>query len=247
MDYYYNNGDAIVKSMLNTTEVKELSDWVQDRAKKKGYRTNHTISCQECKIELVLDNKTSCMTCPLCGISTTSSCVTPYCKTHQPYKRTSRLKECLMRAQSKQQSDISQDMIDRIKTHAYPIYTYTTVRASLKKLKLSKYYEDINYIIYKITNINPFKITQKEEDVLHSYFTKILSVWPLFKPSGRRSIISYPFIIRKLMQQITTPERYRELNLDYFSLPQLDKLIEYETLYKKIVKHNNWKTTSVLI
>jgi hypothetical protein len=152
-----------------------------------------------------------------------------------------------MRAQSKQQSDISQDMIDRIKTHAYPIYTYTTVRASLKKLKLSKYYEDINYIIYKITNINPFKITQKEEDVLHSYFTKILSVWPLFKPSGRRSIISYPFIIRKLMQQITTPERYRELNLDYFSLPQLDKLIEYETLYKKIVKHNNWKTTSVLI
>ena len=70
-------------------------------------------------------------------------------------------------------------------------------RKILKKLEFNKYY-DIPYIINKLNNIPPPKISKQVEKVFINMFKQIQKTL-CNKPKGRKNFLSYSYILHKFL------------------------------------------------
>ena len=107
----------------------------------------------------------------------------------------------------------------------------------LFKLGYSNLYEHIPYIINKISNIPPPKITQDTEEKFYKMFKSIQEPWELYKPKGRKNIISYSYIIYKFCELLGL----NDFLLCFPLLKSRDKLKEQDYLWKKICDHLGWE------
>jgi hypothetical protein len=70
----------------------------------------------------------------------------------------------------------------------------------LKKIKYNMYYEHVSYIINKLNNLPPPKITRDMEKVFITMFIKIQEPWEIYKQSKRKNFLFYSYVLHKFCE-----------------------------------------------
>ena len=261
---YYDMKDNNININNKHIETKNLLDFlhntntvsIENKILDKYYRRidgtriykdtgkNRTKYCIDCNIEKILDIAESSYICQLCGYSETVILdEDKQIKDYSPYKRFNHFKEWLEQFQAKQSPDIPEkvfvDLINELnKNRIYDLSTLTRdyIKVLLKKLKYNIYYEHIIYILNKLNNIPPPKLSKDMEKIFNSMFNQIQDPWELYKPKYRKNFLSYSYVLYKFCEIL-------ELNhlLKYFSLHKdYDKVMENDEIWKKICIRLNW-------
>jgi predicted RNA-binding Zn-ribbon protein involved in translation (DUF1610 family) len=206
--------------------------------------SNRIKYCLECNIEKILDMTESAYICPCCGDSETIIIDEDrQIKDYSPYKRLNHFREWLNQFQAKQSPDIPEQVfIDILKElNKNRIVDLSTLNKKnmkiiLKKLGYNIYYEHIAYIINKLNNLPPPKITKDMEKLFISMFYKIQEPWQIYKNSERKNFLSYSYVLFKFCELLELDHL-----LDCFPLhKQLDILMENDSIWKKICTDLSW-------
>jgi predicted RNA-binding Zn-ribbon protein involved in translation (DUF1610 family) len=205
--------------------------------------------CLSCSIEKILDTGESAYICPVCGDSETIILdENKQVKDYSPYKRLNHFREWLNQFQAKQSPNIpEEDFIEIVKLlNKKKITDLSTLKPKyvkdniLKKLEYNQYYEHCVYIIYKLNNLPPPKITKDMEKLFISMFFQIQTPWELYKPPLRKNFISYPYILYKFCELLELDHL-----LQFFSLHKdSDKIMETDETWEKICKYLQWEFIS---
>lgn len=219
-----------------------------------GIRINHDDGsnrikyCIECNIEKVLDMAESAYICPCCGDSETIILDEDrQIKDYSPYRRLNHFREWLNQFQAKQSPDIlEQVFIDIVKelnkNRIVDLSTLnkTNMKSILKKLNYNIYYEHVAYIINKLNNLPPPKITRDMEKLFISMFFKIQDPWEMYKQPGRKNFLSYSYVLHKFCELLELDHL-----LECFPLHKdPDKIMENDQIWEKICKQLKWEYIS---
>ena len=219
-----------------------------------GTRINHDDGtkrikyCNECNIEKILVTSESSYICPYCGdVDTIILDEDKQIKDYSPYRRLNHFKEWLNQFQAKQSPEIPEQVfIDIVKelnkNHITDLSIITRIRMKniLKKLKYNNYYEHIHYIINKLNNLPPPKITRDMERVFISMFVKIQDPWEQYKNINRKNFLSYSYVLHKFCELLELDHL-----LECFPLHKdSDKIMENDQIWSKICKDLNWEYIS---
>ena len=158
------------------------------------------------------------------------------------YKRINHFREILAQFQAKETTQISDEIIDRIKIQItkerIEISQLTNAKTKniLKKLGLNKYYEHIPFIKDRL-GIKPPVMTPDLEDKLCTLFLEIQRPYSRVCPNNRVNFLNYYYTIYKLCEMLGQHQF-----LPYFPmLKDREKRIEQDEIWKKICKELNWK------
>tara|TARA_Y100001980_G_C14555760_1_gene345099 strand:+ start:4712 stop:5581 length:870 start_codon:yes stop_codon:yes gene_type:complete len=240
---------------VDALDLLQASRVESPRKKKKKRSTYGTktefFACPNCKKTLHPEDHT----CSNCALVIEESPLVPPSRDemrykiqthHVPcmYKRQNHWNERLCQVQGKQKTHIPAEVIDQIKaeinkTTSVDIKTIDIagIRKILKKLKLSKYYEHVNYLTHMINGYQLPYLTQKEEDKLRNMFNRIQGPFDRNLPSGRSNFLNYNYVFRKCLELLELDEL-----LPYFSnLKSREKLYEQDKIWKIICDEINWQ------
>jgi len=200
--------------------------------------------CEQCSVEKTLVVEESSYICPSCGdMEYVIIDEDKQIKEYSPYRRKNHYKEWLNQLQAKEVTDIPPDVFSNIvselnkhKNMNNVIMTRDRMQEILKKLGYNKFYEHIPFILNKVFDIPPPRIGRETEDKLLEMFDSIQDAWEYCKPTGRKNIISYPYVMYKSCELIE-----RDDLLEY--LPQLEppKIIEHDIIWQRICRHLKWE------
>lgn len=206
--------------------------------------------CQNCRADLSIVSEEHYLVCQECGtVGEIVECRTLSYKEKQElyympdvhYKRDNYYKEWLDKLQARGPSSaVSQDIIDQViveldKEHVkdFSKINYKQIRTILKKLKLSKYYEDIPLIIYKINGIRPLRIPENIERKLKDMYYQIQQPFDKHKHSMKRhNFFSVPYITYKFCELLELHDYFPYLSL----LKSRRKLYEQDQMWKNVVE-----------
>jgi predicted RNA-binding Zn-ribbon protein involved in translation (DUF1610 family) len=204
--------------------------------------------CLECNIEKILDYSISAYLCPCCGdIEEIIIDEDRQIKDYSPYQRINHFREWLNQFQAKQSPEIGDDVYKNIinEFNKNRIIDFTQVdkkkmKLILKKLGYNIYYEHIHYIMNKLSNLPPPKITRDMEKIFIKMFKKIEEPWEKFKQPNRKNFLSYSYVLYKICELLELDHL-----LECFSLHKApDKLMENDEIWKKICNYLNWEYIS---
>ncbi len=210
--------------------------------------SNRIKYCIECKIEKILDMTESAYICPCCGDSEMIILDEDrQIKDYSPYRKVNHFREWLNQFQAKQSPDIPENVfVDIVKElNKRRITDLSTLnkkkmKAILKKLDYNIYYEHVAYIINKLNNLPPPKITRDMEKLFISMFFKIQEPWEMYKHPDRKNFLSYSYVLHKFCELLELDHL-----LDCFPLHKdSDKIMENDQLWEKICKHLKWEYIS---
>lgn len=158
------------------------------------------------------------------------------------YKRINHFKEILAQFQGKETTQISNDIIQKIKLQIkkerldVSEISNEKTKDILKKLGYNKYYEHITFIKSKL-GIKPPIMSPELEDTLCNLFDELQTPYSKFCPDDRVNFLNYYYTIYKLCE-LLNQKQYLPL------LPMLkdrEKIIEQDAIWKKICEYLNWK------
>jgi hypothetical protein len=210
--------------------------------------SNRIKYCDECKIEKILDMAESAYICPCCGDSEQVILDEDrQIKDYSPYRRLNHFREWLNQFQAKQSPDIPEQVfIDIVrelnKNRITDLSTLNkkNMKLILKKLEYNSYYEHVAYIINKLNNLPPPKITRDMEKLFISMFFKIQEPWEMFKQANRKNFLSYSYVLHKFCELLELDHL-----LECFPLHKdPDKIMENDQIWEKICKHLKWEYIS---
>jgi len=219
-----------------------------------GIRINHDDGsnrikyCIECKIEKILDMSESAYICPCCGDSEIIILDEErQIKDYSPYRKVNHFREWLNQFQAKQSPDIPEIVfIDIVKElnkrriNDLSILDKKKMKAILKKLEYNIYYEHAAYIINKLNNLPPPKITRDMEKLFIGMFFKIQDPWEIYKHPDRKNFLSYSYVLHKFCELLELDHL-----LECFPLHKdSDKIMENDQLWEKICKYLKWEYIS---
>ena len=219
-----------------------------------GIRINHDDGsnrikyCIECRIEKILDMTESAYICPCCGDSEMIILDEDrQIKDYSPYRKVNHFREWLNQFQAKQSPDIPENVfIDIVKElnkrriTDLSILDKKKMKAILKKLEYNIYYEHVAYIINKLNNLPPPKITRDMEKLFISMFFKIQDPWEMYKHPDRKNFLSYSYVLHKFCELLELDHL-----LECFTLHKdSDKIMENDQLWEKICKYLKWEYIS---
>lgn len=201
--------------------------------------------CDDCKIEQILNTTESGYICQYCG--NTESVILDEdvrIKDYSPYKRINHFREWLNQFQAKQTPDIPEyvfaDIVKELhknKVTDLSKLNKQIIKKILKKLNYNFYYEHSIYIIYKLNNLPPPRITRDTEKILFTMFLQIQIPWEIYKSPIRKNFTSYSYILRKFCELLELDHLIR-----YFSLHKdHKKIIENDIIWEKICKYLKWE------
>jgi len=210
--------------------------------------SNRIKYCKECNFEKIFDLSVSAYICQNCGdVEDIILDEDRQIKDYSPYKRINHFREWLNQFQAKQSPEIPEyifkDIINELnKNRIVDLSTLnrTKMKAILKKLNYNNYYEHIHYIINKLSNIPPPKITRDMERIFIKMFNKIENLWQHFKSPDRKNFLSYPYVLYKFCELLELDHL-----LPCFQLHKAhDKLMENDEIWKRICDVLNWEFIS---
>jgi hypothetical protein len=210
--------------------------------------TNRIKYCNECNIEKILVASESAYICPCCGtFDTIILDEDKQIKDYSPYKRLNHFKEWLNQFQAKQSPEIPEQIfidivkeLNKMRVTDLSMITRIKMKHILKKLKYNNYYEHTHYIINKLNNLPPPKITRDMEKVFISMFIKIQEPWEQYKHPSRKNFLSYSYVLYKFCELLELDHL-----LECFTLHKdFDKIMENDQLWSKICKYLNWEYIS---
>jgi len=201
--------------------------------------------CDDCKLEKILDYGISAYVCQCCGeIEDIILDEDRQIKDYSPYRRINHFREWLNQFQAKQTPEISEDVykdiiieLNKNRINNFNELNKKKMKLILKKLGYNSYYEHIHYIINKLSNLPPPKITRDMEKIFIKMFTKIQLPWELYKQKNRKNFLSYSYVLYKFCELLELDHL-----LDCFTLHKdPNKLMENDDIWKKICNNLNWE------
>jgi len=210
--------------------------------------SNRVKYCLECQIEKILDTTESAYICSCCGDSETIILDEDrQIKEYSPYRRLNHFREWLNQFQAKQSPDIPEQVfIDIVKElnknriTDLSILGKKNMKAILKKLEYNIYYEHVAYIINKLNNLPPPKITRDMEKLFIGMFYKIQEPWEMYKQPNRKNFLSYSYVLHKFCELLELDHL-----LECFPLHKdHEKIMENDQIWEKICKYLKWEYIS---
>ena len=163
---------------------------------------------------------------------------------HFCYKRINHFREWCNQVQGKESTDIPDEILEKILTEIkkekitdLKKITYLKMRDILKRLRINKYYEHINYIINRINGIPTPQFSPELEDKLCNMFRSIQAPFLKHCPKDRKNFLSYSYVLYKFFQILGLNEY-----LKYFPLlKSREKLYVQDQIWKKICVDLNYE------
>jgi len=208
-------------------------------------------NCPKCGILLACVQQEGAMVCVDCGyqemllVEQNRPMIRQPSKdaSHFSYKRINHFREWLSQVQGKESTDIPEEVFEKIlqeikkeKIQDTNKLTYIKMREILKKLKINRYYEHINYIINRINSVPTPNFSPELEDKLCNMFKEIQAPFLRHCPQSRKNFLSYSFCLHKLVQILGLHDY-----LKYFTLLRSrEKLYVQDQIWKKICEDLGW-------
>jgi len=112
-----------------------------------------------------------------------------------------------------------------------------SLRRVLRSVKLQRFNENWLQIIHRLTGYVPPRISQEEQMVLDACFEGLAEPFKHFKPTGRKNLLNYNFLLYRLLQIIG-----RHDCLPHF--PQLKtwpKWLQLDDTWRRICEYQDWE------
>ena len=208
--------------------------------------------CKNCKNHMTCLQHDAIIICNLCGyqelllVEQNRPILKQNTKdtSHFSYKRINHFREGCNQVQGKESTDIPDEIFEKILTEIKKekivdtkTITYNKMRDILKRLRINKYYEHINYIINRINGIPTPQFSQELEDKLCNMFRNIQAPFLKHCPKDRKNFLSYSYVLYKFFQILGLNEY-----LKYFPLlKSREKLYVQDQIWKKICLELNYE------
>jgi hypothetical protein len=162
---------------------------------------------------------------------------------HFSYKRINHFREWCNQVQGKESTDIPNEVFEKIlneikkeKIIDTKTITYNKMREILKRLRINKYYEHINYIINRINGIPTPQFSPELEEKLCNMFRDIQAPFLKHCPKDRKNFLSYSYVLYKFFQILGLNEYLKFFPL----LKSREKLYAQDQIWKKICEELNY-------
>jgi hypothetical protein len=208
--------------------------------------------CKCCKSQMVCLQHDAIIICKACGyqelllVEQNRPILKQNIKdtSHFSYKRINHFREWCNQVQGKESTDIPDEIFEKIlneikkeKILDTKTITYTKMREILKRLRINKYYEHINYIINRINGIPTPQFSSELEEKLCNMFRDIQGPFLKHCPKDRKNFLSYSYVLYKFFQILGLHEY-----LKYFPLlKSREKLYVQDQIWKKICEELNYE------
>jgi hypothetical protein len=247
--------NKIEEEDLKTVEKSDLVDQYLSITNKyhiKKTNNDNTEICMKCNIPLICLQQDAIMICNNCGYQELLLVEQnrPILKqnnkdtSHFSYKRINHFREWCNQVQGKESTDIPNDVFEKIlneikkeKIVDTKKITYSKMREILKRLRINKYYEHINYIINRINGIPTPQFSPELEEKLCSMFRDIQGPFLKHCPKDRKNFLSYSYVLYKFFQILGLNEYLKFFPL----LKSREKLYIQDQIWKKICEELNYK------
>jgi hypothetical protein len=247
--------NKIEEEDLKTVEKSDLVDQYLSITNKyhiKKTNNDNTEICMKCNIPLICLQQDAIMICSNCGYQELLLVEQnrPILKqnnkdtSHFSYKRINHFREWCNQVQGKESTDIPNDVFEKIlneikkeKIMDTKKITYSKMREILKRLRINKYYEHINYIINRINGIPTPQFSAELEEKLCSMFRDIQGPFLKHCPKDRKNFLSYSYVLYKFFQILGLNEYLKFFPL----LKSREKLYIQDQIWKKICEELNYK------
>ena len=242
LDIFTKSNDEETKTnKIYSSFVKRLEGSTVDKYNGK----NRVIKCDNCNIEKTYYPSEGSFICDECGDMTNIIIDEDFViKDISCYHRSGRFKEWLNQFQAKENTEIEDNIYQNIITELskkritnFNNLDRKIIREILRKLNLTKYYDNVAFIINKLNGIPAPKIPHSLEKKLLLMFEMIEDVWNQVKPKKRKNMLSYPYILHKLCELIEEDDLLTSFPL----LKSQDVLREQDKIWCKICEALNWE------
>lgn len=159
------------------------------------------------------------------------------------YKKINHFNEWMNQLQGKESTYIPEYVYTRLKDQIakdgiknYKILTNTQTRDYLKKLKLSKYYEHIPYILNHIGGPAPPVLSAQTEERLRNMFRDILEPFNKYCPDDRSNFLNYSYVFHKFFELLEMDDMLEYCPL----LKSRQKREQMDSIFEKICHDLNW-------
>ena len=234
-----------------STFVDEYLSIINKNYIKNVYQEDFEI-CKKCNNPLTCFQHDAIMICDMCGfqelllVEQNRPILKQNTKdtSHFSYKRINHFREWCNQVQGKESTDIPDDIFEKIlieikkeKINDTKSITYNKMREILKRLRINKYYEHINYIINRINGIPTPQFSTELEEKLCNMFRDIQSPFLKHCPKDRKNFLSYSYVLYKFFQILGLNEYLKFFPL----LKSREKLYIQDQIWKKICEELNYE------
>jgi hypothetical protein len=159
------------------------------------------------------------------------------------YKRENHFNEWLAQFQAKEMTHVPPEIFTNLRDEfkkqkaSKKDITHSKVRAILKKLKLSKYYEHVPYISSVLNGVTPTQMDKALEEKLRNMFWHIQKPFEKHCPAERKNFLSYSYILYKFCELLSEDDFLACFPL----LKSKEKLYAQDQIWKKITAELNWE------
>lgn len=160
------------------------------------------------------------------------------------YKRENHFNEWVSQFQAKESTSVPPDVIDQLtsefkkqKIKDLSEITHEKVKALLKKLNKSKYYEHAPYITTILNGIQPPTMPQPLEEKLRLMFYQIQKPFEKHRPKDRKNFLSYSYTLYKLCELLGEDDYLPCFPL----LKSKEKLYKQDEMWKGICHDLRWQ------
>ena len=246
----FNNKNICETNKDKTSLVDEYLSLTNKQHVKKINKENIEL-CKECNTTLTCLQHEAIMICENCGfqelllVEQNRPILKQNAKdvSHFSYKRINHFREWCNQVQGKESTDIPDEIFEKIineikkeKISDTKKITYTKMREILKRLRINKYYEHINYILNRINGIPTPQFSTELEEKLCIMFRDIQAPFLKHCPKDRKNFLSYSYVLYKFFQILGLNEY-----LKYFPLlKSREKLYLQDQIWKKICIELNY-------
>ena len=241
--------------VISNTEKTDLVDeylFITNKHHVRKVNTDELESCKVCKNPMICLQHDALIICDQCGyqelllVEQNRPILKQNTKdtSHFSYKRINHFREWCNQVQGKESTDIPNEVFEKIlneikkeKIVDTKKITYAKMREILKRLRINKYYEHINYIINRINGMPTPQFSPDLEEKLYNMFRDIQGPFLKHCPKDRKNFLSYSYVLYKFFQILGLNEY-----LKYFPLlKSREKLYVQDQIWKKICEELNYE------
>jgi hypothetical protein len=240
-----NDSQIIEETVTDKSTLVDEYLFITDKQHIKKINYDELEMCPKCKKQMTCLQHDAIIICDNCGyqelllVEQNRPILKQNTKdtSHFSYKRINHFREWCNQVQGKESTDIPDEIFEKIlheikkeKILDTRSITYNKMREILKRLRINKYYEHINYIINRINGIPTPQFSPELEEKLCNMFRDIQGPFLKHCPKERKNFLSYSYVLYKFFQILGLYEY-----LKYFPLlKSREKLYIQDQIWKKI-------------